>query len=205
MRLEIFLTFSLGFGVFKAHFLIKNFLIKKRLICSVKLKDVFFRKLDHRVIFDNKKFCKTVAPLFWEKSFHKKSIILNNNNKTICNNEELPKIFNKHFSKLVNFSNLVNNIKSSDTKPVFSAIEKNENHPSTKHIKNVMSGKDLKFSFIFETTNKILAEIHNLDKKKACQESDISVKKIKDNIGIFSEFVVHTSIIRYLMQLSLQN
>ena len=68
-----------------------------------------------------------------------------------------------------------------------------------------MSGKDLKFSFIFETTNKILAEIHNLDKKKACQESDISVKKIKDNIGIFSEFVVHTSIIRYLMQLSLQN
>ena len=29
-----------------------------------------------------------------------------------------------------------------------------------------MSGKDLQFSFNFETKNKILAEIHNLDKKK---------------------------------------
>ena len=29
-----------------------------------------------------------------------------------------------------------------------------------------MSGKDLKFSFIFETKNKTLAEIHYLDNKK---------------------------------------
>ena len=52
-----------------------------------------------------------------------------------------------------------------------------------------MGGKDLKFSFIFETKNKILAEIHGLDNKKACQESDIPVKMIKSNIGIFSKFV----------------
>ena len=32
----------------------------------------------------------------------------------------------------------------------------------------------------------ILAEIHNLDNKKACQESDIPVKIFKDNIDIFS-------------------
>ena len=50
-----------------------------------------------------------------------------------------------------------------------------------------MSGKDLKFSFIFETKN----NIHNLDNKKACQESDISVKIIKDNIDSFSEFIFH--------------
>ena len=49
-----------------------------------------------------------------------------------------------------------------------------------------MSGKDLKFSFRFETKNKILAENHNLDNRKACQESDIPVKIIKDNIDIFS-------------------
>ena len=30
-----------------------------------------------------------------------------------------------------------------------------------------MLGKDLKFSFIFETKKTILAEIHNLDNKKA--------------------------------------
>ena len=44
-----------------------------------------------------------------------------------------------------------------------------------------MSGKDLQFSFNFEIKGKILAEIHHLDKKKACQESDIPVKIIKDN------------------------
>ena len=54
-----------------------------------------------------------------------------------------------------------------------------------------MSGKDLQFSINFETKNKILAEIHNLDIKKAYQESDITVKIIKDNIDIFSEFIFH--------------
>ena len=53
-----------------------------------------------------------------------------------------------------------------------------------------MVGKDLQSSFIFETKNKILAEIHNLN-KKACQENDTPVKIIKDNIDIFSEFIFH--------------
>ena len=68
-----------------------------------------------------------------------------------------------------------------------------------------MCGKDVKFSFIFETKNKILAENHNLDDKKACQESEIPVEITKDNIDIFSELFFITSIIRYLMRLSLQN
>ena len=54
-----------------------------------------------------------------------------------------------------------------------------------------MSSKGLKFSFIFETKNKILAEIHNIENKKACQESDIPVKTVKDNIDYFSEFNFH--------------
>ena len=121
---------------------------------------------------------------------------MNNSNKTISNNEELAEIFNKHFSKIVENldidETLASNIASSDiTDPVFNAIKKYEDHPSIKKIKLFMSGKDLKFSFNFETKNKILAEIHNLDKKKACQESDIPVKIIKDNIDIFSEFILH--------------
>ena len=68
-----------------------------------------------------------------------------------------------------------------------------------------MGGKNLKFSSIFEKKkNKILAEIHNLHNKKACQESDIPVKIIQENIDIFCEFVFHNSTIRYLMRLSLQ-
>ena len=138
---------------------------------------MFFGKIDHRVISDNRKFWKTVDPLFSEKVFYKESIILINNNKTISHNEELAETFNKHFSKLMESLDidqfLANNIASSDiTDPVFNAIKKYESHPSMKKIKHFMGGEDLKFSFIFETKNKILAEIHIPGNKKACQESD---------------------------------
>ena len=87
---------------------------------------------------------------------------------------------------------LASNIVSSDiTGPVFNVIKKYKNHPSIKKIDHFMSGKDLKFSFVFEAKNKILAEIHNLDNKKASQESDIPMKIIKDNTDIFSEFIFH--------------
>ena len=96
---------------------------------------------------------------------------MNNNNKTISNNEELAEIFNKHFSKIVEKldidETLASNIASSDiTDPVFNAIKKYEDHPSIKKIKHFMSSKDLQL-FNFKAKNKILAEIqiHNLDKK----------------------------------------
>ena len=38
---------------------------------------------------------KTVGSHFLEKAFHKESIILNNNNKSISSNEEIVEIFNK--------------------------------------------------------------------------------------------------------------
>ena len=121
-----------------------------------KTKRRFFGKLDHNVVYDNRKFWKTVGPLFSEKAFHKESIILNNNNKIISNNEELAEIFNKHFSKIVENldidETLASNIASSDiTDPVFNAIKKHEHNPSIKKIKLFMSGKDLQFSFSFET------------------------------------------------------
>ena len=68
-----------------------------------------------------------------------------------------------------------------------------------------MGGKDLQFSFNFETKNKLLAEIHNLDNEKDCRQSDIPVKIITDNIDIFSDFIFHNFIIQCLMRLSLQN
>ena len=113
----------------------------------------------------------TVGPLLSEKAFHKESIILNSNNETISNNEELGKIFKKHFSKLVENldidETLASHRASSDiTDPVFNAIKKYEDHPSIKKIKHFMSSKDLQL-FNFKAKNKILAEIqiHNLDKK----------------------------------------
>ena len=79
-------------------------------------------------------------------------IYLNNNNKTISDNEEPAETFNKHFSKLVESldidKTLASNIASSDiTDPVFKAIKKYENHPSIKTMKHFMRGNDLKFVY----------------------------------------------------------
>ena len=67
-------------------------------------------------------FWKTVRPVFSEKAFHKESIILNNNNKIISNNE-LAEILNKHFSKIVENldvgETLASNIASSDITILF--------------------------------------------------------------------------------------
>ena len=90
-----------------------------------------------------------------ERAFHKESIILNNNNKTISNNEELAEIFKKHLSKIVENldidETLASNITSSDiANPVFNTVKKYEDHLSMKKIKHFMSGKDPQFSFNFE-------------------------------------------------------
>ena len=50
---------------------------------------------------DNRNFWKTVDLLFSEKVFRKELFVLNNNNKTICNNEELAENFSKHSSKIL--------------------------------------------------------------------------------------------------------
>ena len=83
---------------------------------------------------------------------------MNNNNNIISNNEELAEIFKKHFnsSKIVEKldieETLASNIASLKiTDPVFNAIKKYEDHPSIKKIKHFMSGKDLQFSYNFET------------------------------------------------------
>ena len=141
-----------------------------------KNKKPFFGKLDYGVVSDNRKFWKTFSSLFSEKAFHKESIILNNSNQTISNNEELAEIFNKHFSKLVEKldmdKTLASNIASSDiTDPAFNVIKRYEYHSSIKKIKHFMGGKDLQFSFIFEVKNEVLTEIHNLDNKRACQDN----------------------------------
>ena len=97
---------------------------------------------------------------------------------------------------------LASNIACSDiTDPVFNAVKKYKYHPSIKKINRFLGGKELQFSINFETKNKILADIHNLDNKKACQENDIPMRIIKDNTDIYYSLNIFfiTSIIRRLM------
>ena len=84
---------------------------------------------------DNRKFWKTVNPLFSEKSSSKEYISLINKNSLITKNEDLAKTFNNFFGSIVkqlgiehvpdDESNLPN-----VEDPILKAIAKYENHPS---------------------------------------------------------------------------
>ena len=52
-----------------------------------------------------------------------------------------------------------------------------------------MKNKNMSFSFSFVTKETILNELRTLNPKKACHESDIPVKIVKENLDIVSNFV----------------
>ena len=56
-----------------------------------KMKSDYFIQLNNKVISDNKKFWRTISPLFSEKAFLEETIILKDSNRTIMNNHELAK------------------------------------------------------------------------------------------------------------------
>ena len=111
----------------------------------------YFGNLNNKIVTDNRKFWKTISPLFSEKAFHRECITLKESNKTITNNVELAETFNTFFSKIVPNLNIDNNLGDNITSPniidpVFCAIQKYENHPSILKIKEMMGRKTYHFS-----------------------------------------------------------
>ena len=68
-----------------------------------KAKRNYFSELDNRILKDNRKFWKTVNPLFSEKVYQKESItiISKDTEETITKNEELAETFNSFISSMV--------------------------------------------------------------------------------------------------------
>ena len=150
---------------------------KQRNMCVsllLKTKRDYFANLDTKIMKDNRKFWKTVNPLFSEKSYSKYSISLINKDGLITKKEDLAKTFNSFFSSIVKKLGIEHvpddesNLPNVDD-PILKAIAKYENHPTILRIKNYMKEKDLYFFFEFVDKPKISKEIKKVDGKKACQ------------------------------------
>ena len=74
---------------------------------------------------------------------------------------------------------------------VLKAIVQYRNHPSLLTIGKACK-KDLQFSFKCLDKDEILIEVLNLDALKACQDSDIPSRIIKENSDIFTD-IFHSS------------
>ena len=79
----------------------KNY-TSQRNLCKKLLKNTkrtYFNNLDIRKVTDNRKFWKTVVPLFSNKFLKSEKINLTEGNKAISNDDELCRVFNNFFSK----------------------------------------------------------------------------------------------------------
>ena len=131
---------------------------------------------------DNKKFWRTVKPLFSNYGGSRKITLIEDEN-IITSDEELAKTFNHYFVESVRSLNIhenkaLLNPTENLTDPVAIAITKFENHPSIIDIKeNVCI--ETKFSFLYVESCDVITEIRNLDINKAGTFSNISARQLK--------------------------
>ena len=117
------------------------------------------------------------------------------NEVTLSNDEEIAETFNKYFGNIAkNLSlPLSPSIKVPSvelfTDPVILALGKYNDHPSITSIKNKMTSmNNPKFSFRFLSLNETLNGVNKLNRKKASQATDITVKIIKENKDVISVY-----------------
>ena len=104
-----------------------------------KRKNKYYNNLDIKSFTDNKKFWKSIKPLFSDKHFTVNKITLLDGNDIISEDAEVAKMFNDYFSNVVRRFN-VEGYKneycfSPDLDNISNIIEKFKNHPSIQKIK----------------------------------------------------------------------
>ena len=140
---------------------------------------------------DNKMFWKTAKPMFSNRSFNRESITLVKSEKILQENLYVAETLNAFFSNIVKrmsipsgqqFLTEVDHIDN----PALRIIERFKKHPSVVAI--FENHTDSVISFRHKSLDEITKEIKRLDVKKACQDTDILTKVIKNNGDIFADF-----------------
>ena len=160
-----------------------------------KAKKEHFQDINLSEVTDNKKFWKTVSPLFGNKvkANHKINLIQKNVLSTM--DEEIAKTFKKYFDEIVPKLNIIQNecyIRKTGNieDPIKKASFMYRYHPSITNIKDIMKSKNIpSFSFQPVSIDKVKDIIKTLNTKKACPDGDIPVKLIKMNEDIFSRLI----------------
>ena len=160
-----------------------------------KIKKKYYSNIGIKSVNDNRKFWKTVKPLFSDKITYSEKITLIENDRIVTDDLEIANIFNDYFSNIVtnleinkDQNNLTDPGIRSD--PLTSVIEKYNRHPSILSIRNVMAQSEEKvFEFSFVSKSEISDELVKLNKAKASPSNDVPVKIIKENLDLLGYFL----------------
>ena len=172
---------------------------KQRNYCALllrKTKTQYYSNLDEKNVTHNKAFWKTVKPFLSDKMSREK-ITLIEENEIVSNDEGTAQILNTFFSNIVGSLN-ISEYDTSDpmsdniSDPIIKLIVKYRKHPSILTIgEECKEKKHAVFSFSL-AKKEIFREIFNLDVFKACPDTDIPSKIIKENADNFASFL-HSS------------
>ena len=179
---------------------------KQRNICVKmvkKAKKEHYQNISLSEIIDNKKFWKTVSPLFGNKVKTNQKINLIEKNVLVTSDEEIAKTFKVYYNKIVPKLNIIQNDcyirKTGNIKdPIKKASFKYQYHPSITNIKDIMKSRNIpSFSFQPVSIDKVKDIIKTLNTKKACPNGDIPVKLIKMNKDIYSIQSIYSILFYY--------
>ena len=153
-----------------------------------KSKKEYYNNINTKNIIDNKKFWKTVKPMFSDKVKQTQNISLVENENIITDHKEVAQTFNQFFINVVPNLNITipnYNITITDgiTDKVEVAIKKYETHPSIIKIKYSIKTNKC-FSFTHVTEEDVLSIVKSLDPAKSTTNKNIPIKILKSNIDV---------------------
>ena len=151
----------------------------------------YYKTLDIKYLVDNRKFWKTVRPLFSNKILAPSKIALMENEALGTDDKEVAEVFNEYF---VNITDSLGIIHPKDalqdidgiSDPVEIAIQKYSSHPSVKLISS-NTKPSYSFAFNFFANSRVSAELRDLKVKKASPIDSITSKILRDNLDIFTD------------------
>ena len=158
-----------------------------------KEKRSYYNNLDIKLITDNKKFWKTVGPLFSEKHFSNKKITLVEGEEIISSDHDIAETFNSYFTNIVESLDIEGFVTYDYTfKPeldyMSNIVEKFQNHPSIIKIKDNVHIKE-RFHFELVDESIINDIIDGLDKRKPTTYNNIPTRILIENKDIISPII----------------
>ena len=180
----------------------KNAFKKHRNFCTGLLKREkrkYYNNLDLKDIEDNRKFWKSIKPLFTGKSKLKSCITLLENEKLITDKTEVAEILNNYFieavsnleiEKFYNEKDEAENTPKGIDEVIDSILDKYKTHPSILKIKENVT-VDKKFKFTETTEDETYSKVKSLDTKKASTENDIPATMLIGTNDIISKYLTN--------------
>ena len=142
-----------------------------------------------KLLTDNRKFWRTVKPLFSDKIQTSTAITLLENNELVNDNSVVANIFNDYFASITDSLDIptvsenmtaTNEIKD----PLDVALTKYKSHPSVKLIKERVQVEH-RFEFEHVSLQEVVVQLHKLDPKKSCPVGSLPTRLLKEHFDVF--------------------